>query len=260
MGYVRAKKNLGQHFLKDQNIARKIVASMQAEGVRQVLEIGPGMGVLTQYLLPKQEFQTYVVEIDDESVEYLEQEYPELKERIINKDFLKYDLSQVFDGPYAIIGNFPYNISSQIFFKVLENRDRVPEVVCMIQKEVAERMSATPGNKSYGILSVLMQAFYNIDYLFTVGEQVFDPPPKVKSAVIRMTRNEVAELDCNEKLFIQVVKAGFNQRRKTLRNSLKAVLGDRKLEDDIMGKRPEQLSVEEFVVLTNKIEKLIQDH
>ncbi len=257
MGYVRAKKSLGQHFLKDLNIAKKIVASMKADNVSKVLEVGPGMGVLTQYLLKEERFETHVVEIDRESVAYLNKNFPELSGRIIGEDFLKYDLSRLFSEPFAVIGNFPYNISSQIFFKVLDYRDQIPEVVGMIQKEVAERMAAVPGNKTYGILSVLMQAFYNIEYLFTVSETVFDPPPKVKSAVIRMERNTTGRLACDEKLFFRVVKSGFNQRRKTLRNSLKSVLGDYKLDDEFMAQRPEQLSVDQFVYLTNKIEELI---
>lgn len=257
MGHVRAKKNLGQHFLKDLNIAKKIVNSLDEKQVNKVLEIGPGMGVLTQYLLPNKNFETHVVEIDTESVAYLKEHYPELENRIIGEDFLKYDLSKRFSEPFSVIGNFPYNISSQIFFRVLDYRDQIPEVVCMIQKEVAERMSAQSGCKAYGILSVLMQAFYDIDYLFTVGEKVFDPPPKVKSAVIRMRRNTTTDLKCSESLFFRIVKTGFNQRRKTLRNSLKSLLEDKKLEDDIMGKRPEQLSVEEFIELTNKIDELL---
>jgi len=259
MGHVRAKKNLGQHFLKDLNIAKKIVDSLQADQINKVLEIGPGMGVLTQYLLQNKSFETHVVEIDTESVAYLKENYPELDGRIIGEDFLKYDLSKLFNESFAIIGNFPYNISSQIFFRVLDYRDQIPEVVCMIQKEVAERMSAEPGCKAYGILSVLMQAFYDIDYLFTVSENVFNPPPKVKSAVIRMSRNTTKDLKCNESLFFRVVKTGFNQRRKTLRNSLKSLLGDRKLDDEIMGQRPEQLSVQEFTELTNKIETLLAE-
>lgn len=257
MGYVRAKKNLGQHFLKDLNIARNIVAGLKADGVSKILEIGPGMGVLTQYLLKESKYETFVVEIDTESVAYLKENYPNLSDRIIAEDFLKYNLSDLFSEPFAVIGNFPYNISSQIFFKILEYRDQIPEVVGMIQKEVAERMSAQSGNKTYGILSVLMQAFYDIEYMFTVSEKVFDPPPKVKSAVIRMTRNNTGNLECDEKLFFRVVKTGFNQRRKTLRNSLKSILGDNKLEDEIMSKRPEQLSVNEFVYLTNKIQELL---
>ncbi|PXY00803.1 16S rRNA (adenine(1518)-N(6)/adenine(1519)-N(6))-dimethyltransferase [Marinifilum breve] len=257
MGYVRAKKNLGQHFLKDLNIAKKIVAGLKADNVSKVLEIGPGMGVLTQYLLQDDKFETHVVEIDTESVAYLKENYPNLSDRIIGEDFLKYDLSKIFNESFAVIGNFPYNISSQIFFKILEHRDQVPEVVGMIQKEVAERMSAVPGNKTYGILSVLMQAFYDIEYLFTVSEKVFDPPPKVKSAVIRMARNTTSNLECDEKLFFRVVKTGFNQRRKTLRNSLKSILGEHKLDDELMAKRPEQLSIEQFVYLTNKIQELL---
>ncbi|MDE5418317.1 16S rRNA (adenine(1518)-N(6)/adenine(1519)-N(6))-dimethyltransferase RsmA [Labilibaculum sp. DW002] len=257
MGQVRAKKNLGQHFLKDLNIAKKIVDSLNGDKVNKVLEVGPGMGVLTQYLLPNTNFETHVVEIDTESVAYLKENYPELDGRIIGEDFLRFDLSKLFNEPFSVIGNFPYNISSQIFFRVLDFRDQIPEVVCMIQKEVAERMAAKPGCKAYGILSVLMQAFYDIDYLFTVGEKVFDPPPKVKSAVIRMSRNTTMNLNCDEKFFIRVVKTGFNQRRKTLRNSLKSILGDAKLDDEIMAQRPEQLSVQEFVELTNKIEELI---
>jgi len=259
MGHVRAKKYLGQHFLKDLNIAKKIVDSLQADQINKVLEIGPGMGVLTQYLLQNKSFETHVVEIDTESVAYLKENYPELDGRIIGEDFLRYDLSKLFNEPFAIIGNFPYNISSQIFFRVLDYRDQIPEVVCMIQKEVAERMSAEPGCKAYGILSVLMQAFYDIDYLFTVSENVFNPPPKVKSAVIRMSRNTTKDLKCSEPLFFRVVKTGFNQRRKTLRNSLKSLLGDRKLDDEIMGQRPEQLSVQEFIELTNKIETLLAE-
>jgi 16S rRNA (adenine1518-N6/adenine1519-N6)-dimethyltransferase len=215
------------------------------------------MGVLTQFLLQDKNFETHVVEIDTESVAYLKEHYPELEERIIGEDFLKYDLSKIFNEQFAVIGNFPYNISSQIFFKILEHRDQVPEVVGMIQKEVAERMCADSGNKTYGILSVLMQAFYDIEYLFTVSEKVFDPPPKVKSAVIRMTRNTTSKLECNETLFFRVVKAGFNQRRKTLRNSLKSVLGDKKLEDELMSKRPEQLTIQQFIYLTNKVEELL---
>jgi 16S rRNA (adenine1518-N6/adenine1519-N6)-dimethyltransferase len=253
MTYVKAKKNLGQHFLKDLNIARKIVTSIKAEGVCQVLEVGPGMGVLTQYMLENSTYTTHVVEIDNESIVYLQQHYPELKDRIIAGDFLTLDLSGLFKEPFAIIGNFPYNISSQIFFRVLEYRDHIPEVVGMVQKEVAMRIAEPPGTKTYGILSVLLQAFYHIEYLFTVSEHVFAPPPKVKSAVIRLTRNNVTSLGCNEKLFFTVVKTGFNQRRKTLHNSLKPLTKDPVL-SPLMQKRPEQLSVGEFVELTNLIE------
>lgn len=254
MTTVRAKKNLGQHFLKDQNIARKIVDSLQATNLREVLEIGPGMGVLTQYLLQKEAYRTSVVEIDTESVEYLHRHFPQLTDRIISKDFLKLDLNQLFTEKFAIIGNFPYNISSQIFFKVLEHKNQVPEVVGMIQKEVAERLAEGPGTKTYGILSVLLQAYYDIDYLFTVHEQVFNPPPKVKSAVIRLTRNQREKLDCDETLFVQLVKASFNQRRKTLRNSLKQFLTDPALKaNELFDLRPERLSVADFENLTRLI-------
>ena len=256
MGEVRAKKNLGQHFLKDQNIAHKIVESLQAKGVKDVLEIGPGMGVLTQFLIEKKEYRTTVVELDRESVDYLNKKWPELSDRIYSADFLKMDLKKIFEGDFAVIGNFPYNISSQIFFKVLEHRNSIPEVVGMIQKEVAERISAGPGSKTYGILSVLLQAYFHIEYLFTVHENVFSPPPKVKSAVIRLVRNDVEDLPCDEKLFKRIVKAGFNQRRKTLRNSLKVIGADFvKIDDEIFGKRPEQLSVEEFIRLTQMAEE-----
>ncbi len=256
MTSVRAKKNLGQHFLKDKNIALKIVDSLQATNIDKVLEVGPGMGVLTQFLIRKKQYETTVVEIDRESVEYLKVHFPDLGGRILSEDFLKMNFSSFSDHPFAIIGNFPYNISSQIFFKVLENRNQVPEVVGMIQKEVADRLCMAPGSKTYGILSVLLQAFYNVEYLFTVNENVFIPPPKVKSAVIRLVRNDRESLDCDEALFFKVVKAGFNQRRKTLRNSLKVFLNDPKLkEDEIFSKRPEQLSVNDFECLTRLIEK-----
>lgn len=252
MTYVKAKKALGQHFLKDQNIARKIVGSLKIDGKSQVLEIGPGMGVLTQYLLENSDLDVNVIEIDRDSVVYLEEHFPALNNKIIEGDFLKMDISETFKGPYAIIGNFPYNISSQIFFNVLENRDLVPQVVGMIQKEVAERIAAPPGSKTYGILSVLLQAFYSIEYLFTVQPQVFAPTPKVKSAVIRLLRNEVKELGCDEKLFFNVVKTSFNQRRKTLHNSLKGLMRTSS-NDPIFQSRPERLSVEDFVRLTNII-------
>jgi 16S rRNA (adenine1518-N6/adenine1519-N6)-dimethyltransferase len=254
MTYVRAKKNLGQHFLKDQNIARKIVTSLGCENIKSVLEIGPGMGVLTRFLLERTDISTHVVEIDAESVEYLKEHYPDLKDRILSGDFLKLPLKDYFRDSFAIIGNFPYNISSQIFFKVLENRDVVPEVVGMIQKEVAERIATGPGSKTYGILSVLLQAFYNIEYLFTVHENVFAPPPKVKSAVIRLKRNERQTLGCKETLFFNVVKTAFNQRRKTLHNSLKSLYASG-FDNPMLQKRPEQLSVEEFIELTKWIEQ-----
>lgn len=253
---VRAKKNLGQHFLNDKNIAAKIVDSLQASHVSNVLEIGPGMGVLTKFLLQKPAYQTYVVEIDRESVDYLHQHFPELQDRIISADFLRMNLDQQFSRPFAIIGNFPYNISSQIFFKILEYRNQVPEIVGMLQKEVAERLAAPPGSKTYGILSVFLQAYYNIEYLFTVHENVFTPPPKVKSGVIRLTRNATEKLDCNEKLFHSVVKMAFNQRRKTMRNSLKSMITTEELKaNPIFDKRPEQLGVAEFVMVTKLIEE-----
>jgi 16S rRNA (adenine1518-N6/adenine1519-N6)-dimethyltransferase len=252
---VRAKKNLGQHFLKDKNIAQKIVESLQAENLDKVLEIGPGMGILTQFLLQNKSYETSVVEIDRESVEYLRQHFPELNDRIISDDFLKLNLHNYYTEPFAIIGNFPYNISSQIFFKVLEYRNQIPEVVGMLQKEVAERLAAPPGSKTYGILSVFLQAYYTIEYLFTVDQEHFNPPPKVKGGVIRLTRNQTAHLDCDEKLFKGVVKMAFNQRRKTMRNSLGSmILNDELKANPIFNKRPEQLGVAEFVTLVRLIE------
>lgn len=254
MTVVKAKKNLGQHFLNDQNIARKIVGGLQSEQVCKVLEIGPGMGVLTQYLLQEPKYETWVVEIDRESVEYLNRNFPELNNRIISADFLRLNLSQYFTERFSIIGNFPYNISSQIFFKILEYRNQIPEVVCMLQKEVAERLAEPPGSKTYGILSVFLQAFYNIEYLFTVHENVFTPPPKVKSGVIRLTRNQTSQLSCDEKMFMSVVKMAFNQRRKTMRNSLRAFLANDELRaESIFDKRPEQLGVAEFEQITRMI-------
>jgi 16S rRNA (adenine1518-N6/adenine1519-N6)-dimethyltransferase len=254
MDKVKAKKHLGQHFLKDENIAKDIADTLTLSGYGKVLEIGPGMGVLTKYLLEKP-VETYVIEIDTESVEYLEKNYPALQGKIISKDFLKYNLSEVFgDAPFAIIGNFPYNISSQIVFRALEMRDRIPEFAGMFQKEVAERICESKGSKTYGILSVLVQAFYDAEYLFTVPEHVFNPPPKVKSGVLRLRRKENYNLPCDEKLFFNVVKTAFNQRRKTLRNSLKTFnLADNLKEDSIFDLRPEQLSVAQFIELTQKI-------
>jgi 16S rRNA (adenine1518-N6/adenine1519-N6)-dimethyltransferase len=256
MTVVRAKKNLGQHFLNDKTIAYKIVESLRANGVNKVLEIGPGMGVLTQFLLQNKTYETSVVEIDRESVVYLNDHFPELKERIISADFLRLNLHVHFTEPFSIIGNFPYNISSQIFFKVLEYRDQIPEVVGMLQKEVAERLAAGPGSKTYGILSVLLQAYYNIEYLFTVHENVFTPPPKVKSGVIRLTRNQTENLNCDEKLFVSIIKMAFNQRRKTMRNSLKTMITTDELKaNPIFDKRPEQLGVAEFELVTRMIEE-----
>ena len=219
MTQVRAKKHLGQHFLRDLEVARRIAASLPLDGQTSVLEIGPGTGVLTQFLLQNPDIDLTAVELDSESVVYLHQHFPQLK--VVEADFLKMDLKNLFPEKFCVIGNLPYNISSQIFFKMLDHKDQIPCLVGMIQKEVAERMAAKEGNKTYGILSVLMQAYYSIDYLFTVHEHVFDPPPKVKSAVIRLTRNDVSRINCDEKLFKTVVKTAFNQRRKTMRNSLK---------------------------------------
>jgi 16S rRNA (adenine1518-N6/adenine1519-N6)-dimethyltransferase len=251
MNYVKAKKNLGQHFLKDLNIAKTIVESLSSDN-EIVLEVGPGMGVLSEYLFQEKKYLTYLIEIDRESIDYLNMKYPENKDRIISGDFLKMNIDDFSRGrAISIIGNFPYNISSQIFFKVLENKDRVTEVVGMLQKEVAERIASGPGNKEYGILSVLLQAFYTVEYLFTVHEHVFSPPPKVKSAVIRVKRNNVSDLGCDEILFKKVIKTSFNQRRKMLRNSLKSICLINDLDHPFMEKRPEQLSVKDFVELTN---------
>lgn len=255
MTEVKAKKFLGQHFLTDEKIAERIVESLSPE-TNHVLEIGPGMGVLTKYLIKKEELDFHVVEIDRESVAYLHDHYPTLD--VIEGDFLQYDLTSLFQDTFSIIGNFPYNISSQILFKVFDNRDRVTEVVGMFQKEVAERVAAGPGSKTYGILSVLLSAFYNIEYLFTVNENVFNPPPKVKSAVIRLKRNDVKGLECDEKLFTQVVKAGFNQRRKTLRNALRQLnMPLDKISEEILAKRAEQLSVAQFIEITKTIESCL---
>jgi len=250
---VRPKKHLGQHFLKDKNIADKI-ANCMTGAYPVVCELGPGTGILTSSILEKKDFETLkLVEIDSESIDYLNTHFSDARIEIIEADFLKLDLSRISNKPFALIGNFPYNISSQIFFKALANRDLIPEITGMIQKEVAERMSASPGNKTYGILSVLMQTWYNIEYCFTVNENVFFPPPKVKSAVIRMTRNSSTQIACDENLFITIVKTSFNQRRKTMRNSLKSLINDEIKANPIFNKRPEQLSVEQFIGLTNLI-------
>lgn len=255
---VRAKKALGQHFLVDLNIARKICDSLSGgtdDAPDKVLELGPGMGVLTRFLLQRNDVEVHAAEIDSESVVYLQSHYPQLGDRLVEGDFLKMDLRKMFPGGVRVIGNFPYNISSQIFFKVLEYRDLIPECVGMIQKEVAVRLAEGPGSKEYGILSVLLQAWYDIEYLFTVNETVFNPPPKVKSAVIRLRRNKVERLDCDERLFVRVVKASFNQRRKMLRNSLRAAFGDFGGEEHpFFSKRAEQLSVADFVELTRWVE------
>ncbi|MCF4100357.1 16S rRNA (adenine(1518)-N(6)/adenine(1519)-N(6))-dimethyltransferase RsmA [Gillisia sp. M10.2A] len=254
-GSVRAKKHLGQHFLMDENVAKNIADSLTYSGYKNVLEIGPGMGVLTKYLV-KKDIDFHVIEIDSESVVYLKENYPELEGKVHEKDFLKYDLKEIFqEEPYAIIGNFPYNISTQIVFKTLENRDQIPEFSGMFQKEVAQRIAAPHGNKTYGILSVLTQAFYDVTYLFTVPPGVFNPPPKVDSGVILLKRKEDFKLPCDEALFFRVVKTAFQQRRKTLRNSLKIFqLPDELREDVIFNQRPEQLSTEEFIDLTLKIQ------
>ncbi len=255
MEFVHAKKHLGQHFLKDQNIARKIVASLKHPHCSQLLEIGPGTGVLTQYLVGIPGIRFRAIEIDTESILYLRKKFPDLAADFIEGDFLHLPLSEIFQGPFAVIGNFPYNISSQIFFRILEFRNQIPEVVGMIQKEVAERISTSPGSKLYGILSVLLQAFYHVEYLFTVGEQVFIPPPRVKSAVIRFTRNERSHLACDEALFFRVVKTAFNQRRKMLVNALKPLTSS--VPEPFAGMRAEQLSVEQFELLTRHLQSQI---
>lgn len=275
---VRAKKALGQHFLTDLSIAQRIADSLVIPENGSVsaaanqgspmptLEIGPGMGVLTQYLLQRPELDMKMVEIDTESVNYLLAHFPQVNGRLLEADFLKLKLEKFFPGKFCVIGNFPYNISSQIFFKILDYKEQVPQVVCMIQKEVAERIAEQPGTKTYGILSVLLQAWYDIEYLFTVGEGAFNPPPKVKSAVIRLVRNSRTELGCDEKMFKTVVKTGFNQRRKTLRNSLKSMILEKAaregwddgmkaefMSDPVFDLRPERLSVEDFISLTLKL-------
>ncbi|MCL4140637.1 UNVERIFIED_CONTAM: hypothetical protein GTU68_060356, partial [Idotea baltica] len=257
---VKAKKFLGQHFLNDKEIAKKIADSLTLNGYKSILEIGPGMGVLTKYLLDKK-ITTHVIEIDRESVEYLQSNYLNLAPRIIEKDFLKYDLNDTFNGEsFAIIGNFPYNISTQIVFKTIAMRDQIPEFSGMFQKEVAARICSKEGSKVYGILSVLAQAFYHAEYLFTVPPEVFNPPPKVDSGVLRLTRKKDYTLPCDEKLLFKVVKTAFQQRRKTLRNSLKTLnLSDNLREDVIFGKRPEQLSVEQFIELTTLIQNDLKD-
>ena len=280
---VRPKKALGQHFLTDLSVAQKIADALVVESetvggavpeagaepadsataAMPVLEIGPGMGVLSQYLLGREDIDLRMIEIDRESVDYLLTHFPKAPGRVIEGDFLKMDLKYFFPGTFAVIGNFPYNISSQIFFRIIDHKDSIPQVVCMIQKEVAERIAEQPGSKTYGILSVLLQAWYDIEYLFTVGEGAFNPPPKVKSAVIRLRRNSRTELGCDEKLFKTIVKTGFNQRRKTLRNSLKPLIANKAareawtpeqsaefLSNPVFELRPERLSVEDFIALT----------
>ena len=258
MKRVRPKKNLGQHFLTDLNIAKDIADTVDACPEIPVLEVGPGMGVLTQYLITKPR-DLRVVEIDSESVAYLNEHFPQLRDQIVADDFLRMDLRQLFDGrQFVLTGNYPYDISTQIFFKMLDNKDLIPCCTGMIQREVAQRIASAPGNKAYGILSVLIQAWYRVEYLFTVDEHVFNPPPKVKSAVIRMTRNEVTDLGCDEQLFRRVVKTVFNQRRKMLRVSLRQLMPggpatEAMLSSDMMTARPEQLSIPQFVKLTNMV-------
>lgn len=264
MKLVKPKKNLGQHFLTDLSIAKRIADTVDACPEIPVLEIGPGMGVLTQYLIEKPR-EVKAVEIDAESVAYLYERFPKLRENILGEDFLQMDLTKIFDGKqFVLTGNYPYDISSQIFFKMLDYKDLIPCCTGMIQREVALRMAAAPGSKAYGILSVLIQAWYDVEYLFTVDENVFNPPPKVKSAVIRMTRNKVTDIGCDERLFKRVVKTVFNQRRKMLRVSLRQIFNAGKpmgnfYEQDIMTKRPEQLSITQFVELTNMVaEQLVK--
>lgn len=257
---VRAKKHLGQHFLCDENIAKKIVDSLlEFDKNTSVIEIGPGTGVLTKYLIAELNDKFYALDIDEESIAYLKENYPAAANHIHYADFLEFDITKIISGKYNVIGNFPYNISSQIMFRVLENRNKIDCVVGMFQKEVAQRIAEKPGSKTYGILSVLLQAFYDIEYLFTVHENVFSPPPKVKSAVIRLKRNNRKELPCNEDLFIKIIKATFNQRRKTIRNSIRAVINipDEQL-SELFQKRPEQLSVEQFIELTLFVEGKIK--
>lgn len=258
MKAVKAKKRLGQHFLTDLTVARNIADTVDICPGIPILEVGPGMGVLTQFLIEK-EHPLKVVEIDEESVDYLRHNMPTLgEENIIPDDFLKMHLDRIFDGkPFMLTGNYPYNISSQIFFKMLDNKEYIPYCSGMIQKEVGERLAAQPGKKDYGILSILVQLWYDVEYLFTVPETVFSPPPKVKSAVVRMSRNNRTTLPCNETLFKNIVKSTFNQRRKKLRNSIQQIVGKESplLSDPILDKRPEQLSIEEFIVLTQKVEQ-----
>jgi 16S rRNA (adenine1518-N6/adenine1519-N6)-dimethyltransferase len=253
MSAIHPKKSLGQHFLQDENIARKIVASLRGEGIREVIEIGAGKGILTKYLFKKKQYSVSALEIDKNNVELLKSIFPEYKDRIIHQDILQFNLHDKTDQ-YAVIGNFPYNISSQIFFWVLKNRSRISEIVCMVQKEVAERITAGPGTKTYGILSVLLQAYYNIDFLFVVSPNVFYPKPKIYSAVIRLSRNKVIQLDCDEELFFQVVKSCFSQRRKMIRNSIRKLYSGNLPDHEIMQRRPEQLEIQQFVEMTKALQ------
>ena len=254
---VKAKKHLGQHFLTDKSVSKRIADQYLLEkGCKKVLEIGPGMGALTDFLL-ENGLDVWVMEIDRDSIAYLNQNYPQLNSKIIEADFLKANLKELMgDEQYGVVGNFPYNISSQILFKCLEHRNQIPEIMGMFQKEVAERIAEKPGSKRYGILSVLLQAYYDIEYCFTVDEHVFDPPPKVKSGVIRLVRNERQSLPCDEKLFKQIIKMTFNQRRKTIRNTVKPLIGKEAVESELFSLRPETLSVEQFVELTNIVAEI----
>lgn len=257
---VKAKKHLGQHFLTDKNICRKIAAQYsEKDGCTRVLEIGPGMGALTEFLIA-QELDVWVMDIDTESIEYLKEQKVLPEDHIIEADFLKTDLTKYFGAePFAVVGNFPYNISSQILFKCLDYRNQIPEIMGMFQKEVAERVAEPPGSKQYGILSVLLQAYYDIEYCFTVDEHVFNPPPKVKSGVIRCTRNDRAQLPCDEQLFKQVVKMTFNQRRKTIRNGLKPLIKGKEFDHEYLSLRPEVLSVDQFIELTQAVEQVLSE-
>lgn len=256
--FVRPKKHLGQHFLKDKGTCEKIAQQLtNHQNCKNVVEVGPGMGALTEFLMTDKSLNLWLLEVDSESIDFLRNKYPEYRDRIIWGDFLKMNLQEVMGTePFCVVGNFPYNISSQILFRCLEYRNQIPEIMGMFQKEVAERIAEKPGSKQYGILSVLMQAFYDISYCFTVDEHVFSPPPKVKSGVIRCTRNERESLDCDEKFFIRIVKMSFNQRRKTIRNSIKQLISGKEFDHPLLKERPEQLSVEQFVELTKAVQAI----
>lgn len=260
MTLVRPKKGLGQHFLTDLTVAKRIADTLSEYKGTSVMEVGPGMGVLTQFLIDAGH-DLKVVEVDSESVAYLAENFPGLKGKVLEEDFLKLDLTQIYSGPFCVIGNYPYNISSQIFFKVLDYKDQIPCCSGMLQKEVAERLASPPGKKTYGILSVLLQAWYTVEYLFTVDENVFNPPPKVKSGVLKLTRNKRTSLGCDEALFKRVIKTSFGQRRKTLRNSLKSILGKNcsLYQLEIFSQRPERLSVEDFIDLTLKVDMYLKE-
>lgn len=251
---VRAKKHLGQHFLNDEGVAKDIVDAMiSVDAVTPIIEVGPGTGVLTQHLIHRENF--LALDVDTESVAFLKEKYPAEKNKVLLADFLETDIEKLVGPKYNVIGNFPYNISSQIMFRILDNKEQVNYAVGMFQKEVAMRIAEKPGSKVYGILSVLLQAFYDIEYLFTVNENVFTPPPKVKSAVIRLTRNKVTQLDCDEVLFKKVVKTAFNQRRKTIRNSIRVLFNNNEIRFPLLDKRPEQLSVAQFIELTQFVQE-----